>query len=75
MNTLPLALQRALDRSTAAVQPDFPWVDAKLVDSLDRRFPLEAPQVDATLAEVQRAAGQRDVINYLRAVLAVQEAE
>jgi hypothetical protein len=43
-----------------------PRISAVLVEWLEACFPMRNPSLQATLAEVQRSAGQQDVLQLLR---------
>lgn len=46
---------------------DFPPVTAVLLRELKKRFPVETPTMDTTLADVHRMAGEQAVIRFLEA--------
>lgn len=50
-----------------------PAIDARTVEYLEKMFPPQHPTVEVTMAQVQREAGQRDVVMYLRSLLNEQE--
>ena len=43
-----------------------PSTVAALIDLLDTAFPLSNPHVNDSVATIQRRAGQRDVVEFLR---------
>lgn len=43
-----------------------PALSVDLLDILERSFPLQNPDVNATLAEIQREAGRQELIHLLR---------
>ena len=69
----PLALQNALDRAPQAKSTEPPYVDKLLMEYLELRYPSRNPGPEATLAQVQRYAGERQVIIDLRALYDKQE--
>lgn len=44
--------------------------EEKILELLETVFPLLNPSVNEPLASIQRKAGQRDVVDYLRSYLA-----
>jgi hypothetical protein len=69
---LPLALRNHLQSEPTRI-PLPPVIDVEVVQWLEKAWPSTDIPIDATLAEVQRYAGRRDVVQYLRAVYDQQE--
>lgn len=44
---------------------DLPTLSTELLEVLDQKYPLFNPSEDATLREIDRAAGARDVVEFL----------
>ena len=73
---LPFALENHLQQRTAAGHDqarDWPHLTARLVKHLQQAFPVVNPPASATIEEVQRAAGQRDVVEMLARIHDLQQ--
>jgi len=65
---LPLALRNALGSTQDIQLAKLPFVDGELLAHLETLFPPRQPLIDETIASVQRYAGIRDVVLYLRSL-------
>lgn len=51
----------------------FPLVSKELLEELNRRFPLNSPQITDTHTELMFKGGQRSVVDFLQVIYDDQE--